>query len=128
MHTGLSFAETVGIITANFERGAFDAGLVTHTLIDQITLEPTLFSPAHVGSQEHFSPILGISTAHAGFYRKKRIAVVILTTQQHFSLECVNFGKQRSILVRHLVSQRRVVEFDELSQHHQAVIDIGPTS
>ncbi len=103
MDACFSFAEAIGIITTDFESGAFDASFFAHGLVNQIAFEAFGFGPARVSAQQHFGPIGGIGATHARFNREKGVAVVVASTEEHFDFEFVDITEQARIFAHNFV-------------------------
>ena len=126
MHACFGFAEAIGIITTDFEGGAFDTSFFAHGLVNQIALEAFGFGPAGVGTQQHFGPIGGIGASHARFNRQKGIAVVVAPTQEHFDFEFVDIAEEAGIFAHNFVVEGVIGETKEFSQGVEASVDVVP--
>ena len=126
MDARFSFAEAIGIITTDFEGGAFDASFFAHGLVNQIAFEAFGFGPAGVGAQQHFGPIGGIGAPHARFNRQKGIAVVVASTEEHFDFEFVDISEQACVFAGDFVVEGIIGEAKEFSQGVEAGVDVVP--
>jgi hypothetical protein len=84
MHARFGFQPAIGVVTADLDRGRFDAGLLPLGLFKIFDLEPMLLGPARIHAQKHRGPVLALGTSGAGMNLEIGIEAVGFARQQGF--------------------------------------------
>ena len=86
VHAGFRCQQAIRIFAFDFERHAFDAGLFTRLIVDNLSLKFTALGPLQIHAQKHFSPVLRFRSTRAGMNRADSVAWIVLAGQQRLSL------------------------------------------
>ena len=86
VHPGFGHKQPVGVLAAGGERGRFDSRFLAGLFVDNLGLESAPLTPTEIHAEQHSGPILGIGAARSRIYGHDRIASIIGSGQQCFSL------------------------------------------
>src|SRR6185436_9724130 len=136
VHARLRPQESIRVLAADLEDGAFYSRLFPFALVKNAHLESAALRPARVHPHQHLRPVLGFSAAGAGADLDLCIAEVVLTAQQRFHLEQVEIAAQllglRIELALHLgfrALQQHLVELERADYPIiQFVVGVDPTA
>ena len=89
VHASLGAEKTEGVLSLDLEHGAFDAGFLPITDVENLDGEILALRPARVHAHEHLRPILRLRAARSGGDLHLRIAKVVVPLQERLQLEGV---------------------------------------
>jgi hypothetical protein len=92
VHAALDLQVAVGVLAADRERRALDAGLVAGLVVQHRDLEALAFAPPHVHAKQHLGPVLGLGTARARVDLQDGARRVVLAGQKGAQLELLGVG------------------------------------
>ena len=104
MHPCLGAQPSEGVLPFKLHRRTLQAGHLTSRRLDQRRLEPLVFTPSQIHSQQHLSPILRLGASRAGL--NIQISIILVRLAREHSSEFQFF--QRTF-------ERRQILLDRLS-------------
>src|SRR5216684_5568461 len=83
MDAGLGREQPVGVLAADKDRRALQAGFLARLVVHEFALEAAPLGPPHVHPQEHLRPVLRFGAASPWMDRENGVAAIVLAAE-HF--------------------------------------------